>query len=137
MIFYNAKDIFIQRRPTIGNGFEEYVFTSTPNNVVVFDNNSNLTSIDYLTLANTLSPLLTSTSQSTSASYAIFAETSATSSFMSFNGNRPIKRSGYSGLNVGGIDVDDFLNNFFFPFVSATVSISGGGLYETGSLQTV
>ena len=137
MIFYNAKDIFIQRRPTIGHGFEEYVFTSTPNNVVVFDNNSNLTSIDYLTLANTLSPLLTSTSQSTSASYAVFAETSATSSFMSFNGNRPIKRSGYSGLNVGGIDVDDFLNNFFFPFVSATVSISGGGLYETGSLQTV
>jgi len=140
MILYNAKDIFIQRKPTIGNGFEEYVFRSTPNEVIVFDSNSNLISIDYLTLADTLSPLLASTSQSISSSYSsysLLSNISNTSSFMAFNGNRPIKRSGYSGLNVGGQDVDDFLNNFFFPFVSATVSDSGGGLYQTGSLQTV
>jgi hypothetical protein len=40
-------------------------------------------------------------------------------------------------LNVGGLDVDTFLNNFFFPFAPATVAVSGGGTYQTGSLRTV
>lgn len=67
-----------------------------------------------------------------------WASSSYTSSYSPFNGNRPIKRSGYSGLNVGGSDVVDFLNNFFFPFVSATVSIAGNYTYfETGSAPTV
>jgi hypothetical protein len=57
-----------------------------------------------------------------------------TSSIVVFNGNRTIKRSGYTGTNVGGADVVAFLNNFFFPFLPATVAIAGGTTYyETGT----
>jgi hypothetical protein len=71
------------------------------------------------------------------ASSSVSSSYSLTSSNVPFNGNRSIKRSGYSGLNVGGFDVDTFLNNFFFPFISATVSVSGGGTFQTGSVQTI
>jgi hypothetical protein len=56
-----------------------------------------------------------------------------------FNGNRTIKRSPYTSLNVGGTDVNQFLENFFFPFISATIAISSGGTtyYETGTTQNV
>ena len=73
----------------------------------------------------------------TGSTYPITSSWSISSSIVPFNGNRSIKRSGYSGLNVGGYDVDTFLNNFFFPFIPATVSISGGGTYETGSVQNI
>lgn len=61
----------------------------------------------------------------------------ASSSTIPFNGNRTIKRSPYTALNVGGTTVDEFLENFFFPFVPATVAISSGGTsyYEIGTLQ--
>ena len=72
-----------------------------------------------------------------SASYALESTFTETASNVPFNGNRSITRSGYSGLNVGGQDVDTFLNNFFFPFVPATVSVSGGGTFQTGSLQNI
>lgn len=68
-------------------------------------------------------------------SWSIDSELSLTSSFMGFDGSRAIKRSGYVGVNVGGSSVVEFLNNFFFPFVPATVLItSGGGTYQTGSI---
>ncbi len=72
-----------------------------------------------------------SSGSSVSSSYA------STSSIVPFNGNRSITRTGYTGLDVGGSDVDTFLNNFFFPFISATVSDSGGGTFQTGTLQTI
>lgn len=69
---------------------------------------------------------------------ASWASRSLSSSFVDFNGNRPITRTGYIGLNVGGLDVVNFLNNFFFPFVPATVGISGGSnTWETGSVHSV
>lgn len=56
-----------------------------------------------------------------------------------FNGNRTIKRSPYTSLNVGGANVNEFLENFFFPFISATIAISSGGTtyYEIGTTQNV
>jgi hypothetical protein len=72
----------------------------------------------------------------TSSTYQITASYSETSSIAPFNGNRTIKRSGYTGINVGGDNVDTFLNNFFFPFIPATVVISGVGTYQIGTLQT-
>jgi hypothetical protein len=79
-----------------------------------------------------------STSLSSSwASSSISSSYSLTSSDVPYNGNRTIKRSPYTTLNVGGTDVVQFLNNFFFPFVPATIAISSGGTYyyETGSSQ--
>ncbi len=64
--------------------------------------------------------------------------TAQTASYVPFQGNRPIKRSGYVGLNVGGVNVVTFLDNFFFPFISASVGIDGGlTYYESGSSQNI
>lgn len=62
----------------------------------------------------------------------------ALTSSIPFNGNRTIKRSPYTSLNVGGNTLQDFIENFFFPFIPATVAISSGGTtyYETGSVQS-
>jgi hypothetical protein len=58
-----------------------------------------------------------------------------TSSIIVFNGNRTIKRSGYTSVNAGGEDLKQFIENFFFPFIPATVAISPGGttLYQVGT----
>ena len=77
---------------------------------------------------------------SESASYALTSSYSsfASDAFIPYNGNRPIKRSGYIGLNVGGDDLEEFIENFFFPFMSATITINSTTLnYETGSQQTI
>lgn len=81
---------------------------------------------------NALSASYASNGATETASYA------NTSSVTVFNGERSIKRTGYSGLNVGGTSVVDFLNNFFFPFVSATVSDTpvGTTLYQRGTSNT-
>jgi len=56
----------------------------------------------------------------------------------SFDGNRSITRSGYTGLNVGGMNITTFLDNFFFPFLVASVSINSGVAYlETGSAPNI
>jgi hypothetical protein len=72
---------------------------------------------------------------SETASYANQATLAETASYEYFNGNRSIKRSGYSGLNVGGMNVATFLNNFFFPFISATIAVSPSGTsyYQQGT----
>jgi hypothetical protein len=78
---------------------------------------------------------------SISASYALTSSYAITSSESGtgYNGNRTIKRSPYTTLNVGGTSLKDFIENFFFPFVPATVAISSGGTtyYETGSNQNI
>lgn len=71
---------------------------------------------------------------------ASWASSSISSSFVPFNGNRAIKRQDpdFEGINVGGNNVVDFLENFFFPFIPATISInSGTTYYETGSSQNI
>jgi len=63
---------------------------------------------------------------------------SDTASYMYFNGNRSITRSPHEGINVGTNNVVNFLDAFFFPFVSATLSINSTTLYyETGSSQNI
>ena len=65
---------------------------------------------------------------------------SDTASYVAFNGDRPITRDDpdFLGLNVGGDNVVAFLNNFFFPFLPATISInSGTTYYETGSAHEI
>lgn len=69
-----------------------------------------------------------------------WASQSLSSSIIPYNGNRSIKRDDpdFQGINVGGNDVVTFLDNFFFPFVSATIAInSGTTYYETGSIQNI
>lgn len=81
---------------------------------------------------------------STNSLYSIsssWASRSISSSYTYFNGERPITRNDpdFYGLNVGGITVTQFLENFFFPFRIATVAIttpSSTAYYETGSIQS-
>ncbi len=44
-----------------------------------------------------------------------------------FNGNRAIKRSPHIGLNVGGTNVVEFLENFFFPAVAPAFALANLG----------
>ena len=57
---------------------------------------------------------------------------------MAFNGDRAITRNdpNFQGINVGGTNVVQFLNNFFFPFIPATVALSlvpSTTVYEIGN----
>jgi len=72
------------------------------------------------------------------ASSSLLATQSFSSSYIEFNGNRAITRPPYVGINLGTDNVVDFLNDFFFPFIGATISINSTTLYyETGSSQNV
>lgn len=56
-----------------------------------------------------------------------------------FNGNRAIKRSPFVGLNVGGANVVDFLNNFFFPAIDPSFALTNAGTnyFEKGFIPAV
>jgi hypothetical protein len=65
---------------------------------------------------------------------------SDTASYVPFNGDRAITRNDpdFLGLNVGGESTVEFLNNFFFPFLASTMTLSSiTTLRETGSGHTV
>lgn len=54
-----------------------------------------------------------------------------------FQGNRLITRGPYQGLNVGGTTLEQFINNFFFPFVPSVLSINSGTTYvEVGTITS-
>jgi hypothetical protein len=50
-----------------------------------------------------------------------------------FNGNRSITRTTINGVTPGGSDVVTFLNNLFYPFVGATISLNGYSIQELGA----
>lgn len=52
-----------------------------------------------------------------------------------FNGDRVISAqvAGFQGVQPGGNDVVTFLNNVFYPFVQATVTLSNFGIQELGT----
>jgi len=57
---------------------------------------------------------------------------------MYFNGNRTVKRSGIPNVNVGGNNLFEFIENYFFPFVPATISISvSGTVFEVGTNNNI
>ena len=58
----------------------------------------------------------------------------------SFDGNRSIKQTASNPSlagNVGGSTIVEFLNNYFFPFLTATISIGSSGTYEVGTSNSV
>ena len=84
------------------------------------------------------SGLITGSTYPFTSSWAITSSNSLTSSTMPFNGNRAITRNDpvWQGVNVGGTNVVEFLNNFFFPFIPATVALSlvpSTTVYEIGN----
>jgi hypothetical protein len=88
-----------------------------------------LTSADYTDLTD---GEFTTLHKHESSSYSL------TGSFVSFNGDRSITRNDpvWQGVNVGGTNVVQFLNNFFFPFIPATVALSlvpSTTVYEIGN----
>jgi len=55
-----------------------------------------------------------------------------------FNGNRTVKRSGIPNINVGGNNLFEFIENYFFPFVPATLLISvSGTVFEVGTINSI
>jgi len=130
----NSKDaVFVQRDDN--NSKYEQINISASDAIVYLDENGHIMADKISAWAAKYS--LGSGGISDSASW---ASSSLTSSFIAFNGDRPIKRedSEWEGINVGGTNVVDFLENFFFPFISATISInSTTTYYETGSAQNV
>jgi hypothetical protein len=51
-----------------------------------------------------------------------------------FSGNRTITRTSFpNNINVGGNDIATFLNNLFFPFQPATISLGSYSLQELGN----
>jgi hypothetical protein len=156
--------VFVQRTP--GNEHYEQINISA-SNAIVYLNEEGKIDVDPISAwaikynigggGNTLSSSWASSSLSSSyaetSSFAISASWApgsttpvsvsyaSTSSDVPFNGNRSIKRNDpyFVGLNVGGDDVVEFLNNFFFPFIPSTVSITSPSstiYYETGSVQS-
>ena len=56
----------------------------------------------------------------------------------SFDGARPIKGDAILGMNTGATTVNEFLEDVFFPFVQAMISLnSGTSYYETGTEQNI
>ena len=130
---------FIQRNDT--NDFYEQINISGSNLIIYHSASGELTADKISVWAANYGiggggGVIPGHSYDITASYA--ASGSSTASFVGFDGNRSINRSGYTGLNVGGIDVVSFLNNFFFPFAPATVTISSGGTtyFENGTVQS-
>lgn len=56
---------------------------------------------------------------------------------LTFDGNRTVKRSGLPAVNAGGETVTEWLNNYFFPFLAATVSLTPLPTYQIGTSQNV
>ena len=55
-----------------------------------------------------------------------------------FDGTRTITRSSVSSAGaVGGTTLSDFINNFFFPAVAGSASLTGGSVREVGSTTAV
>jgi hypothetical protein len=57
----------------------------------------------------------------------------AGSSLDPFSGNRPITRVPVVGQNYGGTTISGFLNNMFFPFISATMVLNSFPVQEYGT----
>jgi hypothetical protein len=124
----NGTGVFVRHSGTVASASAANSITFTPNLSNTASYVLNAVSASYFPQAYQIS--------SSWASSSISSSYSATSSIIPFNGNRTIKRTGYTTINAGGNDIYTFLNNFFFPFLPATVGISGGGTYQTGSLQS-
>jgi hypothetical protein len=60
-----------------------------------------------------------------------------TDSIVSFDGNRQVTLSGVANTNVGGTTLEEWINNYFFPFVDPTISISSSVVSEIGVDNTI
>jgi hypothetical protein len=61
-------------------------------------------------------------------------EVAETPPSLNFNGNRNIRRSSFpSGVNVGGSDIINFVNNVFFPTIPMSISLKNSELLTGGT----
>lgn len=151
---WNAKDLLVVK-PSKGisvkltNADSSYVLTVSSSDARYIAKGGGIDSASYALyadLAKTASYALNGggtgggTSLTTGSTYPITSSHAVSSLDVPFNGNRAIKRDDpdFEGETVGGSTVKEFLENFFFPFVSATVSLnSGTTYYQTGSSNNI
>lgn len=126
----NSKDaVFVQRSDN--NTKYEQINISASNAIVYLDENGHV-------MADKIPEWAAKYGIGGSSLSSSWASSSLSASYVPYNGDRAIKRSPYTGINVGGEHVVEFLDNFFFPFIAATLSIttpSSTVYYETGSVQ--
>jgi hypothetical protein len=61
----------------------------------------------------------------------------STGGSVAFNGNRPIKTLPQIGVTYGGETITEFEENMYFGFISAVVTLGGGGNFELGTTANV
>jgi hypothetical protein len=54
-----------------------------------------------------------------------------------FDGNRTVTRAGVPNINAGGTTVNEWIENYFFPFLDPTISISLSAIYMIGTNNNV
>lgn len=60
------------------------------------------------------------------------------STTLAFNGNRTVKRSGLPLVNAGGTDLLTWIENYFFPFIPATITcVSATSIVEVGTVTSI
>jgi hypothetical protein len=126
------ESVWIQRNT--GNQFYEQINISG-SDLLIYHSSSGELQADKISVF--MAKYAPSATTSLSASW---ASSSLSTSYIAFDGNRPISRNdpNFFGINVGGNNMTDFLTNFFFPFLSATVAINSVGPYfEIGTSQNI
>jgi hypothetical protein len=91
-----------------------------------------LNNIVYTTGSQTINGVKNFTTRPTLNGFGL-ATTGELGGSTNFNGNRVITRSNINGVTPGGTDVVTFLNNLFYPFVGATISLNSYSLQELGT----
>lgn len=117
----NKKDAIFHQRNDANTAYQAVVISGS-DAFIYLDSSGNLTAEKF----------------SSSSQFFQTSSYSYTSSNIAFNGNRNIKRNPYEILDMQSFDVVTFLERFFFPYISASITINDQiSYYETGSSQTI
>lgn len=96
---------------------------------IVGDSNSQLSILQGTENKNPIAPTIPE--DKVLISYIFFATQD-----LNFNGNRTVKRANLPAINAGGTTLIEWVENYFFPFIPATLSINTHSLKEIGTTYT-
>lgn len=97
-----------------------------------------LDTVVYTTGNQTINGLKTYTTRPTLNGIGLATTGEVVGGTTAFNGNRQITRTTINGVTPGGNDVVSFLNNLFYPFTQATITLNDFPLQELGtSISTI
>lgn len=131
--------VFVQRNEA--NEFYEQINISASNAIVYLNEQGK---IDVGRISDFMAIWAPSDGEGRTATFAtqsLYATQSLTASNIPYDGNRAITRNDpvWQGVIPGGTDVVQFLDNFFYPFNEATITLNNPSttVFETGSVNTI